>query len=165
MRRLFRGKLGLGLVLLFAVGVFSWSHFSKRIQECAFLGRVVQDQTDEMIRLKAAVERMQTLKSLKVDMRLNLFGDQGRTVEVSANTAPRGILSTDILGIARRANVRFVRMDQTPGGVVDIRFLGSYPDMSRFLGTVESEFPKIERFAIEKSNRAGVLLSLTVPAR
>ncbi len=164
MRRLFRGKLGLGLGLFFAMVVFSWSHFSNRIRECAALGRHVQAQADEMIQLKAAIERMQTLKSLKVDMRLNLFGDQGRTVEVSATTAPRGILSNNILGIASKAGVRFVRMDQTHG-VVDIRFLGSYPEMSRFLGTVESEFPRIERFAIEKSNRGGVLLSLTVPER
>lgn len=161
MRRLLHGRLGVKLMLGLALFAFSWVQFSKKFGNLSTLAHTIDRQNTEITNLRATIERIQTLKSMQVDLRLKLFGDQ--TAAVSTRS-PAGVLSEDILAAARKANVEFASMDPSPAGMA-IRFWGRYSDMARFLTIAESAFPRPENFSIEKSKNGGVLLTLTVPVR
>ena len=147
-----------------ALFVFGWVHVSKHVHGLSALGRTIEQQNAEIAGLTATIERIQTLKSMQVDLRLKLFGEQAIPISMATTRSPAAILSGDVLAAARKANVEFAAMDPAPAGVT-IRFWGRYPDVVRFLSVVESTFPRLENFAVEKSKNGGVLLTLTVPVK
>ena len=70
MRRLLHGRLGLKLTLGLALVAFSWFHFAKRFENLTTLARTIDRQNDEITKLNTTLERIQTLKSMQVDLRL-----------------------------------------------------------------------------------------------
>lgn len=163
MRSRFQGRLGVKLLLGLALFAFAWFNFSNKFRGLSALGRAIDMQNVEIARLNATIERIQTLKSMQVDLRLKLFDDQTPIVSAASAGFPAGVLSGEVLAAARRANVEFASMDPVPAGMA-LRFWGRYSDVARFLTVAESAFPRIENFALEKSKNGGVLLTLTVPA-
>ena len=164
MRKLFQSGFGIKLLLALVLISGAWFHFSKNVRGISALGRTIEMQNTEITGLKTSIERIQTLKSLKVDLRLKLFGANAISVSASSSSSRSGVLSGDVLALARQANVEFASMDPTPAGTT-VRFWGRYSDISGFLSIAESTFPRLENFSIEKSKNGGVLLTLTVPVR
>lgn len=161
MRRI-RNRIGLSSVIATALLVFGWVHFSEKVRGVVHLGRTVKMQNEEISRMKASIERIQTLKSLQVDLRLKLFGGDAQAVSEVAYKSSGRPLSGELLAAMRKANVEFASFDPSQGGGT-LRFWGRYPDVSHFLAAAEAAFPRIDRFSIETSKNGGVLLSLTVP--
>lgn len=166
MRSGFQKKFGAAAAVGAALVVFSWGYFSKKIEGYADLGTVLARQEGEITALETAAERMQTLKSLRLDLSLKLFGEDAEFAveDAPGRTASGGALSGGILAAARKFNVEFGSMDQSPAGVT-LRFAGRYPDVERFLTAIETDLTRVDGFTIEKSKPGGVILSLTVPAR
>lgn len=165
MRKLFQSGFGVKLLLVLVLIGATGFHFSKNVRGLAALGHTIEMQNAEIAGLKTSIERIQTLKSLQVDLRLKLFGDNNALqVSASSSSARSGVLSSNVLALARQANVEFASMDPAPAGTT-VRFWGRYSDVAGFLSVAESMFPRLENFSIEKSKNGGVLLTLTVPAR
>ncbi len=164
MRKLFQSRFGGKLLLAIVLIVGAGSHFSKSVRDLAGLGRTIKMQNTEIAGLNTSIERIQTLKSLQVDLRLKLFGDNALQVSTSSSSIRSGVLSSNVLALARQANVEFASMDPTPAGMT-VRFWGRYSDVAGFLSIAESTFPRLENFSIEKSKNGGVLLTMTVPSR
>lgn len=156
-----RGKLRVGGVVLLGLLIFGGIHFSEKFQAAARLSQTIRVQDEEITRLKTTIERIQTLRSLQVDLRLKVFGEAAAVPALASRTSS-GVLSGELLSIARKTGVEFTSFDPSPAGVT-IRFWGRYPDVTRFLELAESTFPRIDHVSIEISKNGGVLLSLTVP--
>lgn len=156
MRNFMKSKPGVAVMLI--VGVFVWTHFSRKIQDYRKLGDIIHSQNAEMARLNASVEKIQTMKSLAVDLRVKLSGGQSSPLSVAAISS--GIPSRAVFDAARSAHVEFSTLDRIPTGVA-IRFGGNYPDIKRFLSLVETQFQRVEQFSLEKHKDA-VSLSLQI---
>ena len=94
-----------------ALFVFGWVHVSKHVHGLSALGRTIEQQNAEIAGLTATIERIQTLKSMQVDLRLKLFGEQAIPISMATTRSPAAILSGDVLAAARKANVEFAAMD------------------------------------------------------
>ncbi len=162
MRDVFKGKTGVGVVIVAVLLIFSYLQFSKKWQSVSALGRTIERQESEIDELRTAVERVQTLKSLRTDLSLKLFGERAVLASASSSAGrTSGILTGEILSAARKTNVEFASMELGPAGAT-LRFWGRYADVARFLSVAEMTFDRVERFSVEKSKNGGVLLSLTV---
>lgn len=157
-----RGGFGIGSILAAALFIFGWTHFSEKVRELSRLGQTIKDQNEEIASVNSSIERIRTLKSLQVDLRLKLFGDADGAVPAVATKPSGRPFSAELLAAARKANVEFASYDPSAGGVT-LKFWGRYPDVARFLDGAESAFPRIDRFSIEISKNGGVLMALTVP--
>ncbi len=154
----------LGALLFVVLVLFGGIYFSKKVGAVRELAHTIELQTEEITGLKSSIERIETLKSLQVDLRLKLFGNQeGAGASGGSTRAAYHGISGDLLALARRSNVEFASFDPSTGGMT-IRFWGRYTDVTRFLSLAESSFPRIDHVLIETSKNGGVLLSLTVPA-